>query len=189
MLEKFLFIFCPKTVKGTMFFYLYHCKTHLIDWMKLVLKQSSHLTTSCLLYLTQNCTFYILVDGRPTKDKIVWQSLVDIDNVKLVVEKLRDTNLLYRSVDETAKKAVEVVNSASNLILERASEDDFMVYRATPFVRWTSICRQVKTLTITSCSVSMNSLWITVKSYLTFCASHPCFPQGGMVSFILYNQT
>ena len=72
---------------------------------------------------------YIIVDGRPTKDKIVWQGLVDIDNVKCAVEILKDTNWLYRNVDEgcvdeAAKKAVEAVSGASNPILERASEDD-----------------------------------------------------------------
>ena len=68
---------------------------------------------------------YIMVNGRPTKDKIVWQGLVDIDNVKGAVEKLKDTNWLYRnldegSVDKAAKKVVEAVSGASNPILERA---------------------------------------------------------------------
>ena len=72
---------------------------------------------------------YIIVDGHPTKDKLVWQGLVDIDNVKRAVEKLKNTNWLYRNVDEgsveeAAKKAVEAVSGASNPILERASEDD-----------------------------------------------------------------
>ena len=72
---------------------------------------------------------YIIVDGCPTKDKVVWQSFVDIDNVRRAVEKLKDTNWLYRnvdecSVDEAAKKAVEAVSSASDTVLEKASEDD-----------------------------------------------------------------
>ena len=54
---------------------------------------------------------YIKVDGQPTKDKIVWQGLVDMDNVKRAAAMLKDTNWLYRnmnegSVDEAAKKAV-----------------------------------------------------------------------------------
>ena len=58
----------------------------------------------------------------------MWQ-LVDIDNVRHTVEKLKDTNWLYEnvdegSVDEAAKKAVEVMTDAGNPILERASEDD-----------------------------------------------------------------
>ena len=71
---------------------------------------------------------YIIVDGRPTKDKVVWQGVVDVDNVKRAAEMLKDTNWLYRnvtehSVDEAAKKAVEVLSTASSPILER-SEDD-----------------------------------------------------------------
>ena len=57
---------------------------------------------------------YIIVDGQPTKDKVVWQGIVDMDNVRHAVDKLRDTNWLYRtldesSVDEAAKKSIEVV--------------------------------------------------------------------------------
>ena len=32
---------------------------------------------------------YIIVDGWPTKDKVVWQGIVDVDNVRHTVEKLR----------------------------------------------------------------------------------------------------
>ena len=66
-----------KAVKGTMF-YLYHCKTPLIGWIKLVSEHTFQLITSCLSEL------YIIVDGRPTKDKVVWQAL----------ELLKDTNWL-----------------------------------------------------------------------------------------------
>ena len=72
---------------------------------------------------------YIIVDSRPTKDKVVWQGLVDVDSVRKAVEKLKDTNWLYRNVDENSideptKKALEVVNSTTSSVLERASEDD-----------------------------------------------------------------
>ena len=95
---------------------------------------------------------YIIVDGRPTKDKVVWQSIVDVDNVRHAVEKLRETNWLYRTVDETSvdeatKKTIEVASIASNPILERASVDDI---RLTPFVRWISICRPAETLSTTN---------------------------------------
>jgi len=35
---------------------------------------------------------YIMIDSRSTKDKIVWQSLVDVPRVKLAVQKLQETN-------------------------------------------------------------------------------------------------
>ena len=72
---------------------------------------------------------YIIVDGRPTKDKIVWQGLVDIPRVKQAAQKLQKTNWLYASVDvacvdEAAKKTMEIVNDASSPILEKASDED-----------------------------------------------------------------
>ena len=36
---------------------------------------------------------YIIVDGQPTKDKVVWQGLVDVDNVKHAAELLRDMSM------------------------------------------------------------------------------------------------
>ena len=78
-----------------------------IGWTKLGLGHSFPVMTSCLHYQTQ------IVDGRPTKDKVVWQGIVDVDNVRHAVENLRDTNWLYRtldesSVDEAAKKTIKV---------------------------------------------------------------------------------
>ena len=69
---------------------------------------------------------YIIVDGRPTNDKVVWQGIVDVDNVSHAVDKLRDINWLHRTlnennVDEATKKTIEVVSNASNPMLERAS--------------------------------------------------------------------
>ena len=75
---------------------------------------------------------YIIVEGRPTKGKlcVVWQGIVDVDNVRHVVDKLRDINWLYQtldesSVDEATKKTIKVVSNASN---PRASVDDVNGY-------------------------------------------------------------
>ena len=43
---------------------------------------------------------YIIVDGLPTKDKVVWQNIVNLDNVRHAVDKLRDIKWLYRTLDE-----------------------------------------------------------------------------------------
>ena len=42
---------------------------------------------------------YIIDDKRPTKDKVVWEGLVNIDQVKEAVDKLREINWLYSTVD------------------------------------------------------------------------------------------
>ena len=45
---------------------------------------------------------YIIVNGKPTKDRIVWRSLVEVNDIKAAVAKLRDTNWLYMDVEDTA---------------------------------------------------------------------------------------
>ena len=72
---------------------------------------------------------YILLDDRPTKDKVVWQSLVDVSDIKRAVKKLKETNWLYRNIDESsvddaAKNTIEVVNSTTSSLIERCSSAD-----------------------------------------------------------------
>ncbi len=43
---------------------------------------------------------YIMLSGRPTKTKVVWRSLVDVNHVKAAVRKLKERNLLYRYVSD-----------------------------------------------------------------------------------------
>ena len=115
-----------KAIKGTMFFLPLPLQNTL-DRLDEVGFQSA---TSC-----ENKNglpdpeLYIIVDSRPTKNGVVWQSLVDTDCVKRAVDKLRDINWLYSdvdqvSVDESAKKTIEVVSIADSPILEKASEED-----------------------------------------------------------------
>ena len=44
---------------------------------------------------------YILINGKPAKDRIVWHSLVEANDIKAAVAKLRDTNWLYTDVEDT----------------------------------------------------------------------------------------
>ena len=115
-----------KVIKGTMFFLPLPLQNTL-DRLDEVGFQSA---TSC-----ENKNglpdpeLYIIVDSRPTKNGVVWQSLVDTDCVKRAVDKLRDINWLYSdvdqvSVDESAKKTIEVVSVADSPILEKASKED-----------------------------------------------------------------
>ena len=72
---------------------------------------------------------YNIVDSHPTKDKIVWQALVNIDRVKGAVNKLRDINWLYStedlgSIDDAKRKAIEVVSISDTPMLEKASKED-----------------------------------------------------------------
>ena len=57
--------------------------------------------------------FYIIVNGTPTKSKVVWRTLVDVNSAKTAIKMLRESNWLYRevhdeSVDAAAKQVIEV---------------------------------------------------------------------------------
>ena len=56
---------------------------------------------------------YIIVNGKPTKTKVVWCTLVDVNHVKAAIQKLKESNWLYKevndSVDDAAKKLQTVL--------------------------------------------------------------------------------
>ena len=45
---------------------------------------------------------YIIVNGKPSMNKILWQSVVNVEHVKAAVEKLREINWLYADVEESS---------------------------------------------------------------------------------------
>ena len=77
---------------------------------------------------------YIIVNSRPTKGKVVWRSLVDVNCVKAAIQKLKESNWLYKEVDDDsvdeAAKVIEVTNSTTSTMLEKASEDDIAGFQA-----------------------------------------------------------
>ena len=78
---------------------------------------------------------YIIVNGRPTKSKVVWRSLVDVNKVKAAIAKLRCINWLYKdmgqgSVDTATQHIIEVSNGSVTSVLEKASKDDLAEFQA-----------------------------------------------------------
>ena len=72
---------------------------------------------------------YINFNGRPTKSKVVWSILVDVNHVKATVIKLREINWLYKHihedcVDEAVNEVVEVVKNTTSTMLEKATKED-----------------------------------------------------------------
>ena len=60
---------------------------------------------------------------------MVWQTLVDVNDIKKAINKLKETNWLYKnidenSVDDAAKKAIEVVSSTSSTLIRKATKAD-----------------------------------------------------------------
>ena len=65
----------------------------------------------------------------------MWCSLVNVDHVKTAVRKLRGINWLYSevkddSVDEVSTKVIEIANSASSTMLDKANERDIPCFQA-----------------------------------------------------------
>jgi len=82
-----------------------------------------------------NPELYIIVNGKPTEQKVVWHSLVDVNQVKAAIQKLKDINWLYKevtdeSVDEAAKQVVEVTNNTTSTMLEKASENEIAGFQS-----------------------------------------------------------
>ena len=92
-----------------------------------MLKDTSEITRECPL---PDPELYVIVNGKPTKQQVVWRSLVNVNNVKAALEKLKAINWLYKNidqncVDEVVKKAViEAVSSASSTMLEKATDEE-----------------------------------------------------------------
>ena len=77
---------------------------------------------------------YVIINSKPTKGNVVWQQLVDIKKVKRAFNKLK-INWLYKSIeddtiDEVAKKVIEVCDSASRTMVEKITTDDVASFQA-----------------------------------------------------------
>lgn len=71
-----------------------------------------------------NPELYIIVNNKPTKGNVVWRNLVDVNNVKKAVSRLREFNWLYKdvsedSVDTAVKEVLEVVSKTTSTVLEK----------------------------------------------------------------------
>ena len=82
-----------------------------------------------------NPELYVIVNGKPTKGKVVWRNLVNVNQIKTAVQKLTEINWLYKnvddeSVDEAAKQVVEVINNTSSTMLEKPTKEDIVGFQA-----------------------------------------------------------
>ena len=76
-----------------------------------------------------NPELYIIANSKPTKNKVVWHSLVEVNHIKVALKKLKEMNWLYKevndsSVDEASKQVIEVVSKVSSIMLEKATDSD-----------------------------------------------------------------
>ena len=78
---------------------------------------------------------YVLVSGKPSKNKLLWQSLVNVGHVRAAVEKLREINWLYTavddsSVDDASRRIVESVSDTTSSMLVKVSAEDISSFQA-----------------------------------------------------------
>ena len=78
---------------------------------------------------------YIIVNGKPSKNKILWQSVVNVEHVKAAVKKLRETNWLYAdvedtSIDDASRRVIECVSDTTSQMLVKASAEDVNSFQA-----------------------------------------------------------
>ena len=76
----------------------------------------------------------IIVNGRPTKGKVMWRSLVDVNNLTAAVQKLREINWLYKQVDEQSldevlKQVKEVTTNTTSTMLVKATKEDIAEFQ------------------------------------------------------------
>ena len=65
----------------------------------------------------------------------MWRSLVDVKRVMIAISKLKLCNWLYwdvkkESIDEATKHVIEVSNTATTSMLEKATKDDVAAFQA-----------------------------------------------------------
>ena len=62
----------------------------------------------------------------------MWCSLVNVDLVKIAPQKLKETNWLYKNVDDKSvdKAAKQVISNTSSTMVEKASASDIAAFQA-----------------------------------------------------------
>ena len=79
---------------------------------------------------------YIIVNGKPSKNKILWQSVMNVEHVKAAVEKLREINWLYAdvedsSIDDASRRVIiECVSDTTSQMLVKANAEDVKSFQA-----------------------------------------------------------
>ena len=78
---------------------------------------------------------YILVSGKPSKQNVLWQSMVNIAQVRAAVQKLKQINWLYAniddsSVDDASRRIVESVSDTTSTMLAKVTADDVKSFQS-----------------------------------------------------------
>ena len=72
-----------------------------------------------------------LYNGKPSKNRMLWQSLVNVAQVKAAVQKLKEINWIYADVEDSSvddasrhvRHVVECVSDTTSSMLVKASSE------------------------------------------------------------------
>jgi len=70
-----------------------------------------------------------MVNGKVTKSKVLWRSIVDVNALRAALRTLKRINVFYRnvsdsSVDEATKEVIETFDCTTSSMLVKATKED-----------------------------------------------------------------
>ena len=78
---------------------------------------------------------YIVVSGNPSKQKVLWQSLVNVAHVTAAIKKLKQINWLYANIDDSSvgdacQRIIESISDTTSTMLVKATAEDVKSFQA-----------------------------------------------------------
>ena len=76
---------------------------------------------------------YIILNSNSKSKKTIWQSLINVDELKAAVMQLKASNWLYKNLDEnslddTSRHIIETVSKTNSTMLEKVNTDEVSSY-------------------------------------------------------------
>ena len=78
---------------------------------------------------------YIVVSGNPSKQKVLWQSMVNVAHVTAAIQKLKQINWLYANIDDSSvgdacQRIIESISDTTSTMLVKATAEDVKSFQA-----------------------------------------------------------
>ena len=115
--------------KGTMFFLPLPLNKTIENIGEIFSANNTSASSSTIEETLPSPELYILVNGKLTKSKVLWRSIVDVNVLRAALRTLKTVNDFYRnvsdaSIDEATKSVVEMVHSTTSSMLVKATKGD-----------------------------------------------------------------
>ena len=82
-----------------------------------------------------NPELYIVVSGKPSKQKVLWQSMLNVAHVTAAIQKLKQINWLYANIDvssvgDACQRIIESISDTTSTMLVNATAEDVKSFQA-----------------------------------------------------------